>query len=159
MKELIINLCKITHLSILVMMYIIVNATLKTIYITNPKQKILLCISQSRTNYWHLIMKWTAIFFYLQLHVKPTKFSCNLLKMSIYFYVHPSTHYFPKKQFCRKKVTNLELEIHHFIKQSKKNFLKMNCVALAKHPSRSKFQTWLDRNYQSSAGKMKFTLL
>lgn len=77
-----------------------------------------------------------SYFFYLQLHVKPTKFSYNLLKRSIYFYVHPSTHYFPKKQFCRKKVTNLELEIHHFIKQSKKNFLKINCVALAKHPSR-----------------------
>lgn len=134
MQELIFNLCNITHLSILVMMYIIVNATLKTIYITNPKQKILLCISQSRTNYWHLIMKWTAIFFYLQLHVKPTKFSCNLLKMSIYFYVHPSTHYFPKKQFCRKKVTNLELEIHQFYKAIKKEFFKNELCSIGKAP-------------------------
>lgn len=143
MQELIFNLCNITHLSILVMMYIIVNATLKTIYITNPKQKILLCISQSRTNYWHLIMKWTAIFL-LATACKTHKIFPNLLKMSIYFYVHPSTHYFPKKQFCRKKVTNLELEIHRFIKQSKKNFLKINCVALAKHPSRKQVpnMTW-----------------
>lgn len=77
-----------------------------------------------------------SYFFLLATACKTHKIFPNLLKMSIYFYVHPSTHYFPKKQFCRKKVTNLELEIHRFIKQSKKNFLKMNCVALAKHPSR-----------------------